>query len=186
MKVSRVNRGPAAAAENRAAILISARTAFSQHGASVALSLIYETAGVSPGVFYRHFPDRESLTQAVFDEDIRNLEKIASRPDCTLDELLTAYLDQLVECTAFVSTLRPDHRTPAHAAAELRAHTLLADKLATDTSHTFRPGTAARDLLLAIGLIAALLTKTAEPMRRAAADEAWQLLLHGLRDTGNA
>ncbi|WP_280277009.1 hypothetical protein [Nocardia wallacei] len=117
----------------------------------------------------------------MFEEDIQVLERLAERPDCTLNDLLASFLDQLVECTAFVSTLRPDDRGPEHIAAEMRVHALLTEKLATDTSGTFRPGTTARDLLLAIALIAALLTKVPEPMRRGVADDAWQLLLSGLR-----
>lgn len=182
VRSSRVNRGPAAAPANRAAILGAARVAFSQHGPDVALSLISTTAGVSPGVLYRHFPSRENLIRAVLDEDIRVLEQLAEQPDCTLNELLSSFLDQLVDCTAFVSALRPDQRDPVHTAAALRANALLEDKLAADTTGMFRPGTTARELFLAIGLIAALLTKTPRPMRRAVADESWQLLLRGLRN----
>ncbi|WP_157978954.1 MULTISPECIES: TetR/AcrR family transcriptional regulator [Nocardia] len=178
----RVNRGPAAAAENRAAILTAARAVFSQHGPAAPMSLISTTANVSPGVLYRHFPNRDSLTRAVFEEDIRALEQVAYRKDSSLRELLARFLDQLVECTAFVATLRPDDSDPVHASFALTVSELLTDKLAADTSGTFRPGTSARQLMLAIGLVAALLTKTPEPMRRAVADEAWELLMDGLRD----
>ncbi|WP_405182395.1 TetR/AcrR family transcriptional regulator [Nocardia sp. NBC_01377] len=178
----RVNRGPAAAAENRAAILTAARAVFSRNGPAAPMSLISTTANVSPGVLYRHFPNRDSLTRAVFEEDIRALEKVAYRKDSSLRELLATFLDQLVECTAFVATLRPDDSDPAHASFALTVSELLTDKLAADTSGAFRPGTTARQLMLAIGLVAALLTKTPEPMRRAVADEAWQLLMDGLRD----
>lgn len=181
---SRVNRGPAAAAANRAAIMAAARVVFAEHGPSAPMSLISGTAEVSPGVLYRHFPTVESLTKAVFDEDMGTLEALAARPDCTLAELLDAFLDQLVDCTAFVSILRPDRNDPVQAAAGTRAHDVLAEKLAADTTGMFRPGITARQLVLAVGLVAAILTKTAEPSRRAIADEAWQLLLDGLRNPG--
>lgn len=176
----RVNRGPAAAAENRAAILMAARRVFARCGAAAPMSAISTTAGVSPGVLYRHFPDREALIQAVFDEDIQVLERIAARPGCTLDDLLTAVIDQLVECTAFVATLRPDRVDPAHAAAESRVRALLAAASA-DGAHSFRPDATTHDLLLAIGLVAALLTKTPAPRRRVVADESWELIQRGLR-----
>lgn len=178
----RVNRGPAAAAENRAAILAAARTVFDEHGPSAPLLLISNTAGVSSGVLYRHFPHRKTLIQAVFDQDIEALEKLAADPDCSLDEFLAAFLDSLVDCTAFLSNLRYDQRDPDQAASSQRVHGLLAAKLATDTGDTLRPGTTADDLLLAIGLIAALLTKTAEPLRRAVADASWHLVMRGLRN----
>lgn len=144
------------------------------------MSSISTAAGVSPAVLYRHFPGREALIQAVFDEDIQVLERIAARPDCTLEDLLAAMFDQLVECTAFVSTLRPDRVDPAHVAAESRVRALLAAKLA-DGANTFRPGTTPDDLLLAVGLVAALLTKTAASRRRAVADESWKLIQCGLK-----
>ncbi|MGW4364494.1 TetR/AcrR family transcriptional regulator [Nocardia takedensis] len=180
MTSRRANRGPAAAAENRAALLAAARTVFNRHGSNVPMSLISETAGVGPGVLYRHFPDRASLTRAVFDEDIAVLEELAARPGCTLDQLLAAFLDQLVACTAFVATIRPDDHDPAHAAAVHRVRTLLDNRLTADPTHTLHPDTTAENLLLALGLVAALLTKTAEPLRRSVADEAWRLLRHGL------
>lgn len=177
----RTNRGPAAAAQNRAAILAAARIVFSHDGPSAAMSAISTAAGVGPGVLYRHFPDRRSLTQAVFDEDIAALEVIADR-GTTLAELLAAVLDQLVACTAFVSTIRPGEFGLVHVAAEQRMRAVLESALAADTVATFRAGTTAEDLLLAIGLVAALLTKTDEPMRRTVADTAWRLIVDGLRD----
>lgn len=158
---------------------------FGLHGPSAPMSLIWTTADVSPGVLYRHFPDRESLAHAVIEQNVEALEKIAARPDCTLDDLLAAVLDQLVECSAFVDARRPgDHHDPGHAATALRFRALLEEKLGT--GHTFRPGTTAGELVLAVGLVSALLTKTAAPLRRTVAADAWQLLTIGLRDTGAA
>ncbi|WP_280240740.1 helix-turn-helix domain-containing protein [Nocardia abscessus] len=133
-----VARGPAAAADNRAAILTAARAVFSRHGPSAPMSLISTTAGVSPGVLYRHFPSRELLARAVFEQDLEAIEKVAAHPDCTLESLLAAFLDQLVECTAFVDARRPDEHEPAHAAVALRVDELLTQKLEKVSPHTLR------------------------------------------------
>ncbi len=161
--------------------MAAARVVFAQHGSSAPMLLISNTAGVSSGVLYRHFPDIESLTRAVLDEDIAALEELAADPDGTLERVLAAFLDQLVDCTAFVATLRPDIRDPAHSALRRRVEALLADKLAADSSGMFDPGVTVDQVVLAIALVASLLTKTAEPARRAVADRAWRLLLDGLR-----
>lgn len=59
------NRGPAAAAGNRAALVESARRLFFRDGYGVPLSAIAKDAGVGQGTLYRHFPTREALAQAV-------------------------------------------------------------------------------------------------------------------------
>lgn len=59
------NRGRAAAPDNRAALVASARRLFFSQGYGVALSAIAKDAGVGQGTLYRHFPSREALAQAV-------------------------------------------------------------------------------------------------------------------------
>ncbi|MEN0070781.1 MAG: helix-turn-helix domain-containing protein [Propionicimonas sp.] len=74
----RANRGPAAAAQNRAAILAAARELFSGQGFRVPLSSIAQRAGVGQGVLYRHFPSRMDLAYAVFEDNFRELEELAA------------------------------------------------------------------------------------------------------------
>lgn len=59
------NRGRAAAAENRSALVASARRLFFSQGYGVPLSAIAKDAGVGQGTLYRHFPGREALAEAV-------------------------------------------------------------------------------------------------------------------------
>lgn len=98
------NRGPAAAAANRAAILAAARRLFAEQGYRVPLSAIARAAGVGQGVMYRHFPDRLELAWAVFADNFAELEQVAGStpgPDCfqALWQRLVAYT---VESSAFV------------------------------------------------------------------------------------
>lgn len=79
------NRGPAAAAENRKAILAAARLLFAEQGYHVPLNAIAKAAGVGQGVLYRHFPDRVALATAVFADNFAELERIARAtpgPEC--------------------------------------------------------------------------------------------------------
>jgi AcrR family transcriptional regulator len=99
----RVNRGPAAAAENRRALLKAARRLFAAEGYGVALSAIAHAAGVGQGVLYRHFPTRLDLAFAVFEEHFVQLQRIASTPGPDAFGLLwTQMLDFTVEESAFV------------------------------------------------------------------------------------
>lgn len=105
---SKSNRGPAAAAENREALLAAARSLFRAHGYDVPLSKIAREAGVGQGVLYRHFPTRLELAFAVFEKNYARYERLAreSAPDAffTLwDEIVrnvieeTAFIDMAIE-----------------------------------------------------------------------------------------
>ena len=97
------NRGPAAAADNRAAILEAARRLLADRGYHVPLSAIAREAGVGQGVLYRHFPTRLDLAFAVFDENFDELEAIAAdaSPEA-FGRLWSRLLDLTVDASAFV------------------------------------------------------------------------------------
>lgn len=105
---TRGNRGPAAAVENRRAILIAAHRLFAERGYHVPLNAIAREAGVGQGVLYRHFPTRLDLALAVFEENFAELEAIAATAgehafarlwsrllDFTIDE--AAFLEMVVD-----------------------------------------------------------------------------------------
>jgi AcrR family transcriptional regulator len=101
-----VNRGPAAAAENRAAILGAARQLFADRGFLVPLSAIAHEAHVGQGVLYRHFPTRFDLAFAVFEDNFVELERAAASggPDA-FDRLWRTLLDLTIREAAFVEML---------------------------------------------------------------------------------
>lgn len=90
------NRGPAAAASNRQALLRAARDLFAERGYTVPLSVIAKHAGVGQGVLYRHFPTRQHLAVAVFEENFSELETLASEPS---PRAFDRFFDRLVELT---------------------------------------------------------------------------------------
>lgn len=99
----RVNRGPAAATDNRRAILRAARQVMAAQGYRVPLSAIAREAGVGQGVLYRHFPTRLDLAFAVFEDNFAELESVAAEPDAGAFGRLWARLVELtIEASAFV------------------------------------------------------------------------------------
>jgi AcrR family transcriptional regulator len=73
-------RKPRADAEqNRALLLETAKAAFAEKGASVALEEIARNAGVGIGTLYRHFPNREALLQEVYADESEKLAAAAER-----------------------------------------------------------------------------------------------------------
>lgn len=126
------NRGPAAAADNRARILIAARRLFAERGYRVPLNAIARGAGVGQGVLYRHFPTRNDLAYAVFADNFDALEQLATDtagPNCfaVLWQQVVAYT---LESTAFVDMVI-DARTDVPADVDAaRLERLLAEPLA--------------------------------------------------------
>ncbi|MGI5218912.1 TetR/AcrR family transcriptional regulator [Nocardia sp. CA-290969] len=176
------NRGPAAAAENRAALIAAARDLLATRGAEVPLEVIAQQAGVGKGSLYRHFPTRESIILAVFEDNLAELEHRAGLPGTTVEDLLDAVVDQLVESAAFVVVLDPrDSSDPRIAAAGATLRELFVAKLADPAARgRFRADLDIRELVVAVGMIAGLLARTPAEERRPVAREAWKVLLRGI------
>ncbi|NUO99668.1 MAG: TetR/AcrR family transcriptional regulator [Nonomuraea sp.] len=176
----RPNRGPSAAAENRAALIAAAREWFATDGYDAPLTSIARTAGVGKGSLYRHFPDRASLALAVFEEGVNELEALADRPGTTLDDLLALMTEQAIASTAFVGMVS----APADPRiAEVRDR--VAASLRTPLEQAREAGrvrayVTTGDLVTAVGMIAALLAKIPADERRETAGRAWLLLFKGI------
>src|SRR3954447_20413240 len=108
----RVNRGPAAAIDNRRAILQGARRVMAERGYHVPLSAIARDAGVGQGVLYRHFSTRLDLAFAVFEENFRELEALAGEPGPdAFGRLWDRVVDLTVDSAAFVEMVVDARRT---------------------------------------------------------------------------
>jgi AcrR family transcriptional regulator len=176
----RANRGPSAAAENRAALIGAARTIFATRGLDAPLSAVAKQAGVGQGSLYRHFPTRYALALAVFEENVDELEKIAAVDGSTLGDLLAAITAQAIVSTAFFEMIEIEKTDDAgrhlvdHISAILspqveraRADGRIAQWITTD------------DVLLGIAMLAGALSKTRPDEREAVAARAWKLLPFG-------
>lgn len=100
---SKSNRGPAAAPQNRQALLSAARRLFRAHGYEVPLSRIAREAAVGQGVLYRHFPTRLELAFAVFEENFARYIAVAASPQP--DAFFTLWhevVTNIIEESAFI------------------------------------------------------------------------------------
>lgn len=126
----RVNRGPAAASENRQAILDAARRLFTERGYHVPLSAIAKDAGVGQGVLYRHFPTRLDLAFTVFEENFAQLEAIAAEPGPdAFGHLWERMVALTVESAAFVEMAVDARRTMTDYTGSRRMEALVRDTL---------------------------------------------------------
>lgn len=108
----RSNRGPAAAPENRRAILLAARKLFAERGYHVPLSAIAREAGVGQGVLYRHFPTRLDLAHAVFEVNFAELERMAGDDDpLAFARFWNRLVDLTIAEAAFVEMVVDARRT---------------------------------------------------------------------------
>ncbi|MGW5134661.1 TetR/AcrR family transcriptional regulator [Streptomyces sp. NPDC004135] len=87
------------ARRNRDALLGAARDAFAAGEADIRVEEIARRAGVGVGTFYRHFPTREAVVEAVYDERVRDMcarvaAQLATDPP---HEVLRAFLEQLIQ-----------------------------------------------------------------------------------------
>jgi AcrR family transcriptional regulator len=189
----RPNRGPSAGPANRRALLAAALEVFSEGGIDAPLSAVAKRAGVGQGSLYRHFPDRVSLALAAFEDNVAQLEATAADPACTLDDLLAEITRQTIESIAFVDIVTAhsgDAASPGDArldaVAERVKATLAGALRRAHRAKTVPPSVTVDDLMLAVGMVAALLAKTPPADRRATADSAWALLRRALKVTSHS
>lgn len=67
------------ARRNRKATLSAARRVFAEWGLDAPLDVIAREAGVAWATQHRHFPTRESLVVAIFDENLERLTAVIER-----------------------------------------------------------------------------------------------------------
>src|ERR687889_852635 len=65
------------AERNRARILAAASEVFAERGLDVSLDDIAAHAGVGVGTVYRRFPDKDALIDALFEDKIADVERVA-------------------------------------------------------------------------------------------------------------
>lgn len=169
----RENRGPAAAADNRRALIEAAREVYAEGGLGAPFSAVAKRAGVGQGSLYRHFPDRTALAVAVFEDNVRDLEEYTARPERTIDDLLDRVVDQAVVSTAFIELLTADLSDARTAALGARFRALVERLVARDRA-AGRVGhhIETEDVTMATGMLAMELARTppgqrAEVARRA-------------------
>ncbi|HQY99181.1 MAG TPA: helix-turn-helix domain-containing protein [Propionicimonas sp.] len=125
------NRGPAAAASNRRAILAAARELLAEQGYRVPLNAIAKRAGVGQGVLYRHFPSRLDLAYAVFEDNFRELESLAATSaEDQFGEIWRRLIGLTLDSTAFIEMVVVARHEIPDDLGNLRLEELLTEPLA--------------------------------------------------------
>jgi len=99
------------ARRNRERLLAAARTVFAADGASASLQGVAREAGVGIGTLYRHFPAREMLYTAVYEQEVDHLVAMAEsladahEPVAALREWLQALVSLVATKTGMISAL---------------------------------------------------------------------------------
>jgi AcrR family transcriptional regulator len=96
------------AERNRQRILAAARTLFAEQGLGVSHDQLAEAADVAVGTVYRRFPDKESLIEALFAEEV---DELLDRAEAALQiadpwKALVAFITQTLEIHAANRSLK--------------------------------------------------------------------------------
>jgi AcrR family transcriptional regulator len=170
-----VNRGPAAAADNRRALIAAARQIYAELGPDAPFSAVARRAAVGQGTLYRHFPDRLALAVAVFDENVGELED-ALQERGTILGLLDRVIAQASVSTAFIRLLTEQQRDPRARELAARFERLVDVLLARDeASGRIGAHVGAIDVSIAVSMLAHELASTPEGDRAAVASHARRL-----------
>ena len=172
----RLNRGPAAAAENRAALIRAAAEVFAEQGLDAPLNAIAKRAGVGQGSLYRHFPTRASLALAAFDDGLSEIEALVASGG-TLAEVLAMVTHQAMASVAFLEIMVPLAHEPSVSSLETRIRAIVDATIEEGlASGTVPPHYTADDTLLAIRMVSGVLGGTTDDERAAVVAGAWRLL----------
>lgn len=179
----RTNRGPSAGPQNRAALVAAARTVFDERGIDAPLSAVAKLAGVGQGSLYRHFPDRISLTVAVFEENLVEIERLGETPGSTMRDVLDLVTHQAEAASAFIETIAVARADARVAEFDARLRAVLARKWAEAAASPDggTPGASVDDLMLAVGMVAMVVSHAPRDERHAVSENAWRLLAPGLQ-----
>jgi len=122
------------ALRNRERLLTAAAAAFSA-GTDVSLEGIARDAGVGIGTLYRHFPNRESLTEAVYRAELAEVAASASQlleqhpPAVAMRRWMDRYADFVAAKRGMAESLRAVFESGALVPGETRASIIAAVQL---------------------------------------------------------
>lgn len=171
-----MNRGPAAGAGNRAALITAAREIFAQQGVDAPLSAIAKRAGVGQGSLYRHFPTRGSIAVAAFEANLDALEELVAAGG-TLALVLATVEEQATSGAALIDLVVHHAGDPHAVDLERRMRGVVSATLEEGRRAGTVPSTfEVDDVMLCIRLISGALTETRPEERVPLVDRAWQLL----------
>ncbi|NKY54412.1 TetR/AcrR family transcriptional regulator [Nocardia vermiculata] len=171
------NAGRKVTTRNRDALIAAARETYAEHGLDVPLSAIARRAGVGQGVLYRNFPDRASVTNAVLEDNVRQIERAAADADMGFVDILGVLTWHLTESAAFIDLM---HLDIAIGRSTVRAHArTLAERVECALKQRLPEGHrlgSVSDLMLASAMVSGAVSGADRAERERRASAAWRLL----------
>jgi AcrR family transcriptional regulator len=172
----RPNRGPAAAAENRAAIIQAASEIFAEQGFDAPMNAIAKRAGVGQGSLYRHFPTRNHLAVVAFEQNLGEIEAVANSGG-SLADVLRIVSAQATASVAFIELVQQVAHDPQASGLETRLRAIVTSTIESGrAAGTIPVGFSIDDVLLAIRLVAGGLAGTLPEERPALLAASWHLV----------
>jgi AcrR family transcriptional regulator len=175
------------AQRNRARLLEVAVQAFSQEGPDVTLESVAKTAGVGIGTLYRHFPTREALVDAAYQNELARLcdgvETLLAdhRADVALREWMDRFVEYMTTKRGMADSLRLVIASGGDPFAQSRARlsqAITALLSAGSASGVLRPDVEPADVLASLSGIS---LAAGDPAQREQAGRMLDLLMDGLR-----
>ncbi len=172
----RSNRGPAAAAENRAAIIRAAGEVFAEQGLDAPFSAIAKRAGVGQGSLYRNFPTRQSLAFVAFENNLGEIEAVVARGG-TLADVLTMVSQQASSSVAFIELIARHPHDPHGALLGARIAAIIESVVEEGRATGTVPAHfTSEDVMLAIQLVAGGASIALPTDRAALIDQGWRMM----------
>lgn len=156
------------ALRNRDRILEAARELFGSSMQDVSMDAVARSAGVGRATLYRNFPDIDSLSAAIFEENIRSIEATIEREADSkgaFERVLLATIDEGLSCRALMPALATRAQSPE--VAELMARVtrpLSASLRKAQDKGEVRSDLSARDIVPLLAMVFA--TVLADPAAR--------------------
>ncbi|MDY0910217.1 helix-turn-helix domain-containing protein [Microbacterium sp. CFBP9034] len=174
--IPRANRGPAAAAGNRRALIAAAREVYADGGLNAPFSAVAKRAGVGQGSLYRHFADRTALAVAVFEDNIADLEDYIAAPDRTIDDLFDRVVEQAIVSAALIELVTADLRDPRVVPLGYRFQAVVSGLVERErAAGRIGAHVETEDVVMAIGMLGTELARADPSVRSAVADRATRL-----------
>lgn len=172
------------AEENRTALLQAASEIFAEVGVDAPLDLIRTRAGVGRATMYRHFPDRRALYLALVERSLAKFESYApDQPDqaTELAALLTLAAQEAARSPALHAVWDKVRLDPEATALVDRMNAVFSAPL--ERAHEAGRATAwlcVEDMFLSVRMLGAASRGLTQTARRAEAERALSILIHGL------
>ncbi|GAA4683122.1 TetR/AcrR family transcriptional regulator [Phytohabitans rumicis] len=174
------------ARRNRTLIIEAAREVFATGGFAAPLDAVARRAGVGRGTLYRHFADRYALAVAIFEDNVRDIERLAEEYDGradAFDALLRAVVDHQVRSHGLFQAVSKGAEAPDLQALADRIVRVFAGPIRrAQEDGAVRVDLQPTDILDVMRMVAAVIEGEDDlARRRSAATRALDLLHHGLR-----